>query len=80
MQEIGINVVFYETYDATTNDLSSLILKLKSINPDILAATSYINDSVLFVKAVSGSGLYTYDYGFLQGMQPMIFEMLWEPK
>lgn len=49
-QEKGLNVVANESYSATSNDLSSLILTLKSANPDVVIATSYLNDAILFWK------------------------------
>ena len=62
----GLNIVTNEPYSATATDLSSLILKLKSMQPDVLWATSYIQDGLLFwkqardvnfaPKAVIGSG------------------------
>lgn len=62
----GLNIVANEPYSATATDLSSLILKLKSLQPDVLWATSYIQDGLLFwkqarevnfaPKAVIGSG------------------------
>jgi branched-chain amino acid transport system substrate-binding protein len=47
VNELGATVVAYEFYDANTNDLSSLIMRLKARNPDILIPTSYINDAIL---------------------------------
>lgn len=65
-KEIGLNVVVRQPYSAAATDLSSLILKLKSLEPDVLWATSYIQDLLLFwkqarevnfaPKAVIGSG------------------------
>ena len=62
----GLNIVANEPYSATATDLSSLILKLKLLQPDVLWATSYIQDGLLFwkqarevnfaPKAVIGSG------------------------
>ncbi len=46
----GLNIVANEPYSATATDLSSLILKLKSLQPDVLWATSYIQDALLFWK------------------------------
>lgn len=46
----GINLVAYENYKATSVDLSSLVLKLKEVNPDVIIAPSYVNDAVLFQK------------------------------
>jgi branched-chain amino acid transport system substrate-binding protein len=63
---IGLNLVGREPYSAKATDLSPLILKLKAANPDVLWATSYIQDLLLFwkqarevnfaPKAVIGSG------------------------
>lgn len=65
-KEIGLNLVGRQPYSSTATDLSSLILKLKSMEPDVLWATSYIQDLLLFwkqarevnfaPKAVIGSG------------------------
>lgn len=65
-KQIGLNFVGREAYNSKATDLSSLILKLKSMQPDVLIATSYIQDLLLFwkqareldfsVKAVIGTG------------------------
>lgn len=65
-KEIGLNFVGREPYSTKATDLSPLILKLKAMQPDVLLATSYIQDLLLFwkqarelnfsVKAVIGSG------------------------
>lgn len=49
-KEAGFQILSKDSYKSTTNDLSSTILKYKQLNPDIVIATSYINDAVLFVK------------------------------
>ena len=46
----GITPVVREPYSARLTDLSSLVLKLKSLNPDVVLATTYINDGILFVR------------------------------
>jgi|WetSurMetagenome_2_1015567.scaffolds.fasta_scaffold32319_3 branched-chain amino acid transport system substrate-binding protein len=46
----GAKVVLKESYDAKTNDLSSLVLKIKKLDPDVLCGTTYINDAILFLK------------------------------
>jgi branched-chain amino acid transport system substrate-binding protein len=48
--EIGLSLAAYDNYQASSVDLSSLVLKLKDLNPDIVIATSYVNDAVLFIK------------------------------
>ena len=46
-EELGYNVVLKESYNAKTNDLSPLIMKLKQNNVDILIPTSYVADGLL---------------------------------
>ena len=46
----GMQLVADERYSKTVTDLSSLILSLKAAAPDVVIATSYLNDGVLFVR------------------------------
>ncbi|NWQ43420.1 ABC transporter substrate-binding protein [Bacillus sp. EB106-08-02-XG196] len=48
--EYGFEILSIDSYNSTTNDLSSTIHKYKKLNPDIVFATSYINDAILFVQ------------------------------
>lgn len=50
LKETGLNMLARETYSAKANDLSSLVLKLKKLNPDILLNVGYTPDQVLFWK------------------------------
>jgi branched-chain amino acid transport system substrate-binding protein len=52
VKSIGLNLVANERYSRTVTDLSSLVLKLKSNEPDALIVTSYLNDGVLFWRQV----------------------------
>lgn len=66
--------VSVDPYSANSQDLSSLVLRLKSEAPDVLAATQYFNDAVLFWRQARnadynpayfiaiGSGQATPDY------------------
>ncbi len=66
VKELGLSFVGREPYSTKATDLSSLILKLKAAQPDVLIATSYIQDLLLFwkqareldfnVKAAIGTG------------------------
>ena len=47
-KEVGLNVVANEGYSAKAADLSPLILKLKSLNPDVLLVAGIGQDAVLF--------------------------------
>ncbi|MDH7499233.1 MAG: ABC transporter substrate-binding protein [candidate division NC10 bacterium] len=65
-KEMGLNVVAVEPYSAKAVDLSSLIMKLQAKRPDVVIATSYMNDAILFwrqakelnfhLKALVGTG------------------------
>lgn len=46
----GLEIVFQQQYPADTKDLSSIILKMKQKNPDVVAAASYLPDSILLVQ------------------------------
>jgi branched-chain amino acid transport system substrate-binding protein len=52
-----LKVVTFDNYKATSVDLSSLVLRIKALNPDVIIATSYINDAVLFWKTCKQLGL-----------------------
>jgi len=49
-KRLGINVVLHELYSAKTTDLSPLILKLRSLSPDAIVATQFINDAILLQR------------------------------
>lgn len=46
----GMQLLAREPYSATSVDLSPLVLKMKSLNPDVLLAASYTPDAQLFWK------------------------------
>lgn len=47
---LGITVALHELYSAKTTDLSPLVLKLRSLKPDAIVATQFINDAVLLQR------------------------------
>ena len=65
-KEMGMDVVASESYSHKTVDLSSVAMIFKSKRPDVIIATSYMEDSILFwrqakemdlnVKAFIGTG------------------------
>ncbi len=57
-KELGLNVVTNEAYSATSKDLSPLVLKLRSLAPDIIIATSNTNDAILLHNQMKELGLY----------------------
>jgi branched-chain amino acid transport system substrate-binding protein len=66
LKELGFNVVAVESYSQKATDLSPLVMKFKALKPDIIIATSYVNDAILsrrqmkelnlYVKAIVGTG------------------------
>ncbi len=66
VKELGMDLVAQESYSAKTVDLSSIVMIFKSKKPDVIIATSYMEDSILFwrqakdmdlnVKAFIGTG------------------------
>jgi len=65
-KEIGLQVVGVEPYSKTAVDLSPIVMRFKAAKPDVIIATSYITDALLFwrqakdldlnVKAFIGTG------------------------
>ncbi len=57
-KEIGLNVLGRDPYSAKATDLSPLVLKLKAAQPDVLIATSYIQDLLIFWKQARELGFW----------------------
>ncbi|MDZ7760357.1 MAG: ABC transporter substrate-binding protein [Desulfovermiculus sp.] len=49
-EDAGLNMVTEEAYHANTRDLSSVILRLRRAEPDIVIAVSYANDAILMAR------------------------------
>lgn len=49
-KRLGLPVGLHELYSAKTTDLSPLVLKLRSLAPDTIIATQFINDAVLLQR------------------------------
>ncbi len=58
LKELGFNLVATDSYSSRVTDLSSLVMKFKSLNPDIIVACSYLNDAILFQKQMKEMKLY----------------------
>lgn len=48
IKQKGGSVALMEPYAASAQDLSPLVLRLKQVSPDVLVATQYFNDAILF--------------------------------
>jgi branched-chain amino acid transport system substrate-binding protein len=59
LQSKGITVIANEQYSARATDLSSLVLKMKQSDPDIILSTDYPNDAILFARQSKELGLQT---------------------
>lgn len=59
LKEKGITPVANEQYSARATDLSSLVLKLKQAEADIILSTDYPNDAILFARQSKELGLPT---------------------
>jgi len=57
-KEIGLNLLGNDPYSSKAVDLSPLVLKLKAAQPDVLIATSYIQDLLLFWKQARELGFW----------------------
>jgi branched-chain amino acid transport system substrate-binding protein len=49
-ERLGIRIGLRELYSARTTDLSPLVLRLRSLSPDIIIATQFINDAILLQR------------------------------
>ena len=48
VNELGFDLVAEESYSADVTDLSTLVLRLRERSPDVIIATSYLQDAILF--------------------------------
>lgn len=53
----GITNVSYAPYSATSTDLTSVVLGLKSAKPDIVIAVSYASDAILLARQMKENGV-----------------------
>lgn len=49
-EEAGMKIASIEPYAANTNDLSSVIFRLRKADPDLVVAVSYANDAILLAR------------------------------
>jgi branched-chain amino acid transport system substrate-binding protein len=53
----GMQVVYKEKYPSGTKDLTSLLVKIKEANPDLIIAGGYTADMILLAKQIREVGL-----------------------
>ncbi|WML39734.1 ABC transporter substrate-binding protein [Neobacillus sp. OS1-2] len=57
VNKAGMKLVATEAYSYKTNDLSSTVSKLKSLQPDVVIACQYTADGILFWRQAKEAGL-----------------------
>ena len=62
-----LQVVFQEAYPKGNTDFSALLTKLKSVNPDILAAATYFDDAVALTRQMKELNVNPKMYGVTVG-------------
>src|SRR5581483_1849421 len=66
-KKYGMEVVYKEKYPTGTKDLSSLLVKMKEANPDLIVAGGYTGDMILLASKVHEVGLKPKLLGYLLG-------------
>jgi branched-chain amino acid transport system substrate-binding protein len=56
-KKLGVNLVIDQSYNFKANDLSSLVMRVKGTNPDVILESSYENDGILFFRQAEELGL-----------------------
>lgn len=59
----GLNIASVQPYDAEASDLTSVILRLKRSNPDVVIAVSYAQDAVLLSRQAKQQDLGAFLFG-----------------
>jgi branched-chain amino acid transport system substrate-binding protein len=55
--KVGIKNISYAPYTATSTDLSSVVLGLRSSKPDVVIAVSYASDAILLARQMKENGV-----------------------
>lgn len=61
-EQLGLKVVAFEAYNTKAVDLTSLIMKLKNSQPDVVMAVSYMTDLLLYWRQAKELGFDTPMY------------------
>jgi branched-chain amino acid transport system substrate-binding protein len=77
LEEVGIEVVVEESYPQRATDVSSVLTRIRDLDPDMLIGGSYLPDSVLIVRQAKELGLNPRLYAFSVGAaQPDFLDTL----
>lgn len=58
IKEIGAKLLIKEHYAGGVTDLSSLVLRIRSTNPDVVLIASAVDDGMLFYRQMKEQGVY----------------------
>src|SRR5215472_3712703 len=73
----GMQVVFQEAYPKGTTDFTPLLIKIKSLNPDVIAAGSYFDDAVATSRQMKELDVNPKMYGVTVGGDlPEFYQLL----
>jgi len=67
-KELGFEVVLFEKYPAGATDISTLLTKVKALNPDILADAGYTADSLMVMRQCKELNINPQMYAFSVGV------------
>jgi branched-chain amino acid transport system substrate-binding protein len=56
-KKMGVNLAIDQSYNFKASDLSSLVMRVKATNPDVILESSYENDGILFFRQAEELGL-----------------------
>jgi branched-chain amino acid transport system substrate-binding protein len=73
----GLQVVLVQAYAKGTKDFAALMTSLRAVNPDVVAAATYFDDSVALTQALKQSGVNPKMFGVTVGGDlPKFYEVL----
>ena len=73
----GLQVVFQEAYPKGNQDFSALLTKIKAVNPDVVAASTYFDDAVAITRQMRELNINPKMYGVTVGGDlPEFYDLL----
>jgi branched-chain amino acid transport system substrate-binding protein len=73
----GLQVVLQEAYPKGNTDFSALLVKLKAVNPDVIAAGTYFDDAVAITRQMKELGVNPKMFGLTVGGDlPEFYDLL----
>jgi branched-chain amino acid transport system substrate-binding protein len=76
----GMQVVFQEAYPPKNTDFSALLTKLRAANPDVIAASTYLEDAIALTRQMKELNVNPKMYGVTVGGDLPEFYDLLKPK